>query len=65
MDIILIFLAISLLIWFFSMAFAKNRKNAKKEFKDAVLGGLGLGVVYLIIFVVFVICLRFLIIWAL
>lgn len=55
MDIILIFLAISLLGWFFSMAFKKNRKNAKKEFKDAVLGGLGAGVVYLIIFVLFVV----------
>ena len=47
MDIVLIFLAISLLGWFFSMAFKKNRKNAKKEFKEAVVGGLGVGVVYL------------------
>lgn len=61
MDIILVFLAISLLGCFFSMAFKKNRKNAKKEFKDAVKGGLGAGIVYLIIFVAFiaVVCLLF------
>ena len=43
------------------MAFKKNRKNAKKEFKDAVKGGLGAGIVYLIIFVAFiaVVCLLF------
>ena len=61
MDIILVFLAISLLGWFFFFFFKKNRKNAKKEFKDAVKGGLGAGIVYLIIFVAFiaVVCLLF------
>ncbi len=57
MDIIIIFLILSLLTWAFSMAFKKNRdrKNAKEEFKDAVYGGLGAGVIYLIIFVIFVV----------
>ena len=55
MDIILFFLGISLLSCFFSMAFKENRKNAKESFKEAVVGGLGAGVAYLIIFVLFVV----------
>lgn len=61
MDIILFFIILSLLIWVFSIPSSTKRKTVKKDLKDAIIGGVGIGIVYAIIIVLFIIAVRFVI----
>ena len=55
MDIIIVCIILSLLMWLISLPFLKKRK---KDFIDSLKGGIGMGFVYVIIVALFIICVR-------
>lgn len=61
MDIIIICVVLSLIIWIFSLPFSKNRKTMAEDFIDALKGGIGIGIVYVVIVALFIVAVRLII----
>ena len=65
MDIVLFFVVISLLSWILSLRRSTCKKEAIHGLIDSLKGGIGLGLIYTLIVILVVICIRLIFHWCL